>query len=161
MSTLLDNGFKKDDLACYALEKLAGMLEKQLYENGGIVGFGSSKNLVDPSFTTEQILAPGVDADADDTAVALLALQYLGRSVSPDGLIEAYEAQTHFKTYHLERNPSITVHCNILKTLLNTPNPPKYTSQIVKCANFIMEAWWMGDTGFSDKWVSGLFKFCE
>lgn len=92
--------------------------------------------------------------DADDTAKGLLALDLLGRHLSPDRMIKVFEGRNHFTTFGSERDPSLTSNCHILLALLQQPDVAKYYPQIIKTANFVCEYWWSSDRRIRDKWVS-------
>jgi hypothetical protein len=97
-------------------------------------------------------IAPFVGADADDTAFAITTLNLLGRPTQADALIKEFEAPTHFRTYSLERNPSLSANCNVLNGLLHVPNPNNNIQQVEKCARFLCEEWWQADGPLEDKW---------
>jgi hypothetical protein len=102
--------------------------------------------------------APGHIADADDTAKTLVALVYLGSKASPEPLLEAFEVKEHFQTYKLERNPSVSVHCNILLALLYSAET-RFFPQITKCVSFLCNSAWSAEGLIKDKWVNAeLFK---
>ena len=67
--------------------------------------------------------APGLLADADDTAKTIIALSYLGREVRPDRLISEFDNGSFFFTYKGERNPSVSTNCNVLLALLHLQDP--------------------------------------
>lgn len=96
--------------------------------------------------------ARGVLADADDTAKAVLCLRLLGYDVAYSGMIKAFETETHFKTYDLESNESLSANCNVLIALLFSQDPRAYMPQITKALGFLSQKWRVGDRG--DKWVS-------
>ncbi|KAH8836465.1 hypothetical protein MCOR27_008909 [Pyricularia oryzae] len=132
--TLLQGGFSITDLGVKELNIIADHLEDGFKEEGGIIGFAPR--------------AP----DADDTAKGLLALDLLGRHLSPDRMIKVFEGRNHFTTFGSERDPSLTSNCHILLALLQQPDVAKYYPQIIKTANFICEYWWSSDRRIRDKW---------
>jgi hypothetical protein len=97
-----------------------------------------------------------VGADADDTAMSLTTLNLLGVEAQADEMVAEFEAPTHFKTYSLERNPSLSANCNVLNALLHTPNPDIYLAQIEKCVRFLCQEWWQSGNRLEDKWVGAL-----
>jgi len=97
--------------------------------------------------------APFFEADVDDTAKTISTLNMLGRPVSPRSLIEVFEAETHFRTYAGERDPSPTANCNALLALLQQPDVSLYATQIEKVARFLVDFWWKSDGKIMDKWV--------
>jgi hypothetical protein len=97
--------------------------------------------------------APSVGPDADDTAKSLIALDLLNVHYSRSAMVKEYEAADHFKTYPLERNPSLSANCNVLSALLRCPNVDDYCQQIVKCCQFICNVWWTSNDMIQDKWV--------
>jgi hypothetical protein len=101
----------------------------------------------------DSLVAPFVGADADDTAFGLTTLNLIGKSVLADRLVQEFEALDHFKTYSMERNPSLSANCNVLNALLHTPEPEKYMKQIEKCISFLCNQWWISDGKIEDKWV--------
>ena len=101
----------------------------------------------------DSFVAPFVGADADDTAFGLTTLNLIGKSVLADRLVQEFEASDHFKTYSMERNPSLSANCNVLNALLHTPEPEKYIKQIEKCTSFLCNQWWISDGKIEDKWV--------
>jgi hypothetical protein len=86
--------------------------------------------------------------------MALTTLNLLGFPTGADALIKEFEAPTHFRTYSLERNPSLSANCNVLNALLHVPNPDTCISQIEKCTRFLCEQWWNIIGRLEDKWVS-------
>ena len=156
LSTLLEAGFTLDDLGPEKMSKLADQFERNMNDGHGIVGFGKRNpnnflitNLIDIAYS-----APGVMADADDTARTLMTLNLMGRdALEPDRLILEFEADESFRTYATERNRSFSANCNVLMALLCAPNPSRYSSQINKAAGYLCSMWWRGRV--HDKWVCG------
>ncbi|GAA1384008.1 prenyltransferase/squalene oxidase repeat-containing protein [Catellatospora chokoriensis] len=60
--------------------------------------------------------APGLPADADDTAAVLAALLRHGRIHAPDALLR-YHTGDHFACFLDERNPSVSTNAHVLETL--------------------------------------------
>ncbi|KAF2477643.1 Ent-kaurene synthase, partial [Lindgomyces ingoldianus] len=133
IDTLLESGFDKEDFLREDIRKLTVFLETNLKSQKGIVGF-----------------APSSLPDADDTAKTISALRLLGWDHSVDPMLKAFEADSSFITYRGERNASSSANCNILSCLLRTPEPARYTKQIVKCVTFLSKTW-MENNG-PDKW---------
>lgn len=98
------------------------------------------------------IVAPGFQADVDDTAKTISTLTVLGRDASPQQMIKVFEANTHFRTYPGERDPSLTANCNALSALLHQPDVRTYGSQIQKITKFLCDYWWKSDGKIKDKW---------
>lgn len=123
-----------------------------MHSASGVVGFGKVALDKEVNRKTDRLyVAPGFLEDADDTAKTILTLNLLGRATSPDGMIALFEADNHFKTFALERNPSFSANCNVLIALLYAPEPRKYVAQIYKAANFLCNLWYEGE--LEDKWV--------
>ncbi|PWY74044.1 hypothetical protein BO83DRAFT_444435 [Aspergillus eucalypticola CBS 122712] len=133
LSTLLSSGFEPDVLGFQNVSSLANYLETRLAEKNGITGF-----------------APGMLADADDTAKSIYSLDLLGRPIDCTPLLQAFECPTHFKTYSLEINESFSVNCNVMIALLACQVPSKHLAQISKALRFLCSAWDNGE--WSDKW---------
>ncbi|UNI15339.1 hypothetical protein JDV02_001879 [Purpureocillium takamizusanense] len=136
LSTLLGAGFSNCELASIELKKMTNVLSSSFDTEGGVLGFASS-----------------FEADADDTAKAITALHQLGHPASSAKMVEAFEADTHFRTYQGERDPSFTTNCNVLQALLHQPDVSVYSSQVLKVAKFLCEHWWTTDGRIKDKWV--------
>jgi len=66
-------------------------------------------------------------------------------------MLEAFENDSFFITYRGERNASTSANCNVLMCLLHSPEPMKYTKQIVKCVRFLSYSW--ENNNGPDKWV--------
>ncbi|KAL2825413.1 hypothetical protein BDW59DRAFT_161641 [Aspergillus cavernicola] len=73
------------------------MLRNALLEQGGTIGF-----------------APSIQAGADDTAKALLAVFLLDKPLSTRRLLDRFKSPTHFHTYHGKRDLSFTANYNVL-----------------------------------------------
>ncbi|KAK7731891.1 hypothetical protein SLS63_005188 [Diaporthe eres] len=115
---------------------LRGILERALSEGQGRVGF------------TPDTTVP----DADDTAKAILALRYLGRTDIDIGpLVATFEGDEHFLTYQGERNSSFSTNCNVLMCLVMLEDPLPYTSQIIKTVKFLSDRIFTDQ--IMDKWV--------
>ncbi|TGJ80818.1 hypothetical protein E0Z10_g7954 [Xylaria hypoxylon] len=109
------------------------MLETSLGSGGGMVGFSGTAL-----------------PDADDTAKAITALHYLGRDMSVDSLLQAYEGESCFKTYPGERNSSISANCNVLICLLTRDDPMAFCVQITKILHFVSRQLILGAS--NEKW---------
>ncbi|KAM3067355.1 hypothetical protein ACMFMG_005288 [Clarireedia jacksonii] len=135
VSTLLKAGFTASELGDYNLEILIRHLEQEFKDRDGAIGF-----------------APSLLADADDTAKCILTLRLLGRPVCPDAMIKQFEVAggTHFRTYALERNGSISANCNVLNALLHCDQPNQYIHQIIKTTKYLCKSWSAGE--IADKW---------
>ena len=95
--------------------------------------------------------APGLLADADDTAKTIIALSCLGRKVRPDRLISEFDNGSYFLTYKGEEKPSVSTNCNVLLALLRLPDPYQYAAQISRVVYYLCSAWNHGN--FKKKWV--------
>ncbi|KAF2964174.1 hypothetical protein GQX73_g9398 [Xylaria multiplex] len=135
LSTLLRAGFTQADLEGEELTKMLDILSHSFEVEKGVLGF-----------------APFFEADVDDTAKTISSLNMLGRPVSPKTLIEVFEADTHFRTYAGERDPSPTANCNALLALLHQPDVSLFSTQIHKVAKFLVDFWWKADGKIVDKW---------
>jgi hypothetical protein len=96
--------------------------------------------------------APGFQPDVDDTAKTISTLTVLGRDANPQQMIKVFEANTHFRTYAGERDPSLTANCNALSALLHQPDVRTYGRQIQKITKFLCDYWWNSDGKIKDKW---------
>ncbi|KAF7862707.1 hypothetical protein EAF04_007580 [Stromatinia cepivora] len=133
VSTLLKSGYAPEELGEYNLGILVNHLERELGAREGIIGF-----------------APSLLPDTDDTAKCILTLRLLGRPVSVQQMIANFEVQSHFQTYALERNGSISANCNVLNALLHIEKPNKYIGQILSTVDFLCNSWSAGK--IDDKW---------
>ena len=105
-----------------------------------------------------RITAPRVPADADDSAKVISALSHLGVPTSVSALCRAFELDTYFQCYEFERNPSITVQCNVLSALLEVFDKSEGVSSglsrsIYKVVAFISDTFWATSGDLDDKWV--------
>ena len=75
----------------------------------------------------------------------------LGEPFSVNSMIAEFEKETYFLTYHGERDPSISVNCNILICLLRNPGRASHAEQIMKCVRFLSRNWQSGNV--LDKWA--------
>ncbi|THU98666.1 hypothetical protein K435DRAFT_837980 [Dendrothele bispora CBS 962.96] len=132
---IMESGFKLDKLDKHSLTRIGDILHSYLTSENGIIGF-----------------APNVTPDADDTSKALATLLHIGNPFPLDNMIEAFEVSTHFQCYQHERNPSVTVNCNVLMTLLHYPDPNKYSKQILKASEFVINEYWNSNRVVEDKW---------
>ncbi|KAI3390347.1 hypothetical protein diail_10006 [Diaporthe ilicicola] len=135
LTTLFRAGFSASQLACDELNKMTEILGNSFKNEGGAIGY-----------------APGFQADVDDTAKTITTLIALGLEASPRQMIKVFEANTHFRTYPGERDPSLTANCNALSALLHQPDVMLYGSQIQKITRFICDYWWQSDGKIKDKW---------
>ncbi|TRX97397.1 hypothetical protein FHL15_001675 [Xylaria flabelliformis] len=135
LSTLLRAGFTHADLESPELTKMLDIMSHSFEVEKGVLGF-----------------APFFEADVDDTAKTISSLNMLGRPVSPKSLIDVFEAETHFRTYAGERDPSPTANCNALLALLHQPDVSLFSGQIFKVAKFLVDFWWQADGKIVDKW---------
>ncbi|KAI9925901.1 hypothetical protein MW887_005707 [Aspergillus wentii] len=142
LTTLLEAGFTVQDIGKERAERFAHFLTDALDKNKGTLGF-----------------SPGMEADVDDTAKSILTLSLLGHPTSHQGLLSKFEAETHFRTYDRERNPSLSANCNALVCLLAQPNVADLTPQIIKIASFLTRTWW-SDNNLEDKWNLSQFYPC-
>ncbi|KAK2036119.1 ent-kaurene synthase [Colletotrichum somersetense] len=134
LSTLIQAGFTAGDLESPELQKMTAIISQSFQENGTI-GF-----------------SPGVEADVDDTAKGLVCLNTLSQGVPVNGLIKAFERETHFQTYPNERNPSFSANCNVLLALLCQADVSSFSAQILKTVQFLSKIWWDTDGPIRDKW---------
>ncbi|KAK3679774.1 hypothetical protein LTR78_000150 [Recurvomyces mirabilis] len=142
LSTLLEGGFDFTKISPFHATKAASFLEAQLAAGKGAVGF-----------------APGLGADADDTAKSMLILRLLKQDVSIDPLLQHFESDAYFKTYPLERDPSFSANCNVLAALLHAAEPAKYSSQIEKVVKFLLSVYQDHGLRIRDKWnISPLYS---
>ncbi|KAF2183913.1 Ent-kaurene synthase [Zopfia rhizophila CBS 207.26] len=132
VSTLLESGVFSDLLG-KDLQFLGDYLGERMNIEGGILGFST-----------------GLMPDADDTAKSIQSLLLLGRIADPQPMITAFGADSCFKTYEAERNPSLSANCNILKALVCHPEASMYSESIMKAANFVCQSWLSRDV--NDKW---------
>ena len=94
-----------------------------------------------------------MQADADDSAKAILTLNLLGRQANAKSLTEHFRSKNgHFCTYPGERDASFSANCNVLRALLETPQVQDHAADITSILTFLCETWWSG--GIRDKWVS-------
>ncbi|KAI3396865.1 hypothetical protein diail_11569 [Diaporthe ilicicola] len=135
LSTLLRSGLAVSDLECTGLRKMEEVVIRRLDNGNGVIGF-----------------APLLEADADDTAKAILSMTLLGHLFSPEMMLETFEADKYFRTYNKERDPSFTANCNVLAALLCQPDPEQYDLQVLKAVIFLCDHWWSSDGRIADKW---------
>ncbi|KAI2463815.1 hypothetical protein F4781DRAFT_440232 [Annulohypoxylon bovei var. microspora] len=130
LTTLAESGVRVDSPEAL---KIGDFLEEALSTQKGILGFDI-----------------GSFPDADDTARGIMALRILGKNSTVENLIQTFEAEEHFKTYHGERNPSFSANCNVLICLLTTRDPTLYIPQIAKIVSFLTTQVYRDDV--NDKW---------
>ncbi|KAL7912258.1 Ent-kaurene synthase [Trichoderma velutinum] len=133
VSSLLANGFSVEDFHDGDLHVISEYLRKAINDQGGVLGF-----------------APTFLPDADDTAVSMLALTALGVQIDRTPLVWNFESGGHFKTYQLERTPSVSANCNVLLALLTSPDVDQYAPQIEKAVKFLCSRW--NENKLQDKW---------
>lgn len=128
------------------------------FQNGnGLIGFGMIHYLVyifQRSPVLMKSIAPGFEADVDDTAKGIFSLNMMGACMSTESMVQSFEADDHFRTYPGERDPSFSANCNALLALLHQPEVSHYATQILKATCFLCKYWWESGAGIKDKWVS-------
>ncbi|KAF9061663.1 terpenoid cyclases/protein prenyltransferase alpha-alpha toroid, partial [Rhodocollybia butyracea] len=132
---IMESGFDLKQLDQVSLAKIGNVLHSYLTAENGIIGF-----------------APNVTPDADDTSKALATLLHIGKPFRLDDMLDAFELPSHFQCYQHERNPSVTVNCNVLMALLHYPEPDKYSKQILKASEFVLNEYWNAQKLVQDKW---------
>ncbi|KAE9384770.1 hypothetical protein BT96DRAFT_1026800 [Gymnopus androsaceus JB14] len=132
---IMESGFELKQLDQNLLARIGDVLHSYLTCENGIIGF-----------------APNVTPDADDTSKALATLLHIGKPFRFDDMLDAFELPTHFQCYQHERNPSVTVNCNVLMALLHHPEPDKYSKQILKASEFVLSEYWNAGKLVQDKW---------
>ncbi|KAI9666051.1 MAG: hypothetical protein M1821_003986 [Bathelium mastoideum] len=141
LSTLLMHSSESMALNRVKLGHLSEQLSQTLERHDGAVGF-----------------APGILADADDTARVLFTLELLGKNVDFAGLIDRFESSSCFKTYEVEQKPSFSANCNVLLALLESDIVQQYSSKAENILTFLLEQWRHG--GIRDKWnLSSAYSF--
>lgn len=133
VSILQANGYDIDEFPSENMGTICAYLQRTFDNQQGLVGF-----------------APGFLPDADDTSMIVLALAHLCTEVDVSSLIDYSEITTHFKTYKLERDPSVSANSNVLRALLTSPFPGRYMTQIEKAVRFMLSCW--DDGNLHDKW---------
>jgi halimadienyl-diphosphate synthase len=100
-------------------------------------------------------VAPGLPADADDTAVVLLTLSAVG-AAEPVDCLSAYEREHYFACYLVERTPSTSTNAHVLEALRADPQDrggARWQPQLDKITDWLLDhqepdgCWW-------DKWHS-------
>ncbi|KAF1940886.1 Ent-kaurene synthase [Clathrospora elynae] len=133
LSSLLPSMANREILSPAVLDKFSVFFGEIMKVQDGLVGF-----------------SPGILPDADDTARVLMTLKCLGKPMEPTPMIRHFENESHFKTYHLERNPSFSANCNVLLALLQAEDVDQYLTQVEKTSAFLLQEWEAG--GVTDKW---------
>ncbi|QSZ36340.1 hypothetical protein DSL72_006216 [Monilinia vaccinii-corymbosi] len=133
LSTFLSTGMSVQDLGADKVSVIVDTLEQELDKGDGCIGF-----------------ATGLLHDADDTAKSILCLSYAHRHRSPAALIKKFDTGNCFKTYAIERNPSLSANCNVLQALLHLPDVDNYQTQVSNIIRFTYNAWNTGS--LKDKW---------
>lgn len=130
---------------------MADYLEARLEENNGITGFGRGFRSLRLNSTWSLMnfgnVAPGMLADADDTAKSIYFLSLLGRPTNCDAMLKVFEEPNHFKTYKLETKESFSANCNVLTALLGSKDSFQHVPQICKALTFLCSAWDNGKWG--------------
>ena len=152
---MLRGGFTQEELDPKLLDIVCNVLESSLKCGNGLLGFGEITYLCKARHSNENLQAPHLAADADDTARAVMVLKSLERSTSLKPLVNEFYANSHFKTYPFERNPSFTTNCNALAGLLTADcMNADFAPQIRAVSSFLCDSWWDNDGLIIDKWVS-------
>ncbi|KAJ5921344.1 terpenoid cyclases/Protein prenyltransferase [Penicillium verhagenii] len=102
--------------------------------------------------------APGIMPDPDDTARVLMTINFLGSQVDFTPMVTKFRSHPCFKTYEMERNPSLSANCNVLLALVSSDNPGAYVEEITAVLNYLLGAWKKGN--LSDKWNSSAHYSC-
>ena len=89
--------------------------------------------------------APGLLANADDTAKTMIALSCVSRRVRPNGLISEFDNGPYFLTYKGEETPSVGTNSIVLLALLHLPDPYQYATQISRLVEYLCSAWNYGN----------------
>lgn len=86
--------------------------------------------------------------------MAITILRTLNRPAPVEQMTKHFEAKDHFRTNSFERNPSFSVNCNILTSLLSAEQClGDNATQIEKALRFLCDTWWNSDLRIKDKWV--------
>jgi halimadienyl-diphosphate synthase len=104
--------------------------------------------------------APGLPADADDTAAVLSALLRHDRPRRPDCLLD-YRVDGYFQCFHGERTPSVSANAHVLEALtLYLAHRPgervRYAAPATLAANWLL-AQQRGDGSWQDKWHASAY----
>ncbi|KAA8645203.1 uncharacterized protein ATNIH1004_009420 [Aspergillus tanneri] len=125
LSALLENGFTIDNIG---REQVNSILE------------GVYSSMQDGVTGATHAFFP----DAFDTSRALTILNMHGYQASPAKMLKKFEVDDSVQTFD-ERLPtrvtSISVNCNVLNSILRSPHPSMFTSQITKIVRFICGRW--------------------
>lgn len=154
LSTLLEAGLPKEILHTPSINAAVTYLETVFTEEQGLCGFGTQDTSVYHVLSRRAylLIAPKVQADADDTSKAILSLHLLGRPVSCERMLNRFFGKDlHIHTYLGERNGSYSANCNALRAILACQNPEQHVDKIQHILSYLCEAWWKGH--MSDKWV--------
>jgi hypothetical protein len=122
-----------NSLDVLGIEPILTLLRMTLKNQNGVVGF-----------------APGILADADDTAKTLLTLQLSGEAPDITPMVGNFRSKSGFKTFELERNPSFSANCNVLLALGLSDDVNCHISEIQRVTEYLVSSWKTGN--FSDKW---------
>ena len=63
-------------------------------------------------------IAPGIEADLDDSSKASIVFSLLGRKGFSEDIVKHFDAKICLKTYISERTPSVSANCNALLNIL-------------------------------------------
>ncbi|KAL9051002.1 MAG: hypothetical protein Q9162_006297 [Coniocarpon cinnabarinum] len=98
--------------------------------------------------------APGMQADADDSARASIVLSLLGKQGLSHKIRARFESTTSFETFSNEANGSVSANCNVLMALLlDLHHGADNASAIVKVVTHLTSQWLGAEAGkVSDKW---------
>lgn len=156
LTALLENGFTADNLGQEQVNDMLEIIHGKLQD--GVTGASEDT----PSNTAHSNLgliscsAHIWFPDADDTSRALTALNLHGYQLNPASMAEKFEVDHCFQTFDARmpnRVESVSVNGNVLNSLLHSPDPSAFTSQIEKVATYMCGRW-NPDGKFQDHWVS-------
>ena len=74
-------------------------------------------------------------------------------------MVKFFEDEYCFKTYPLERDPSVSANINVLVALLHTEEPLAWAPQITKIVEFLCGMYEKNGSGLRDKWVTLLAPY--
>ncbi|KAJ5727077.1 terpenoid cyclases/Protein prenyltransferase [Penicillium malachiteum] len=102
--------------------------------------------------------APGIMPDADDTARVLMTIGFLGGQADLMPMVTKFRSDPCFKTYEMERNPSLSANCNILLALASSENAKDHMDDIRTVMKYLNTIWRQGD--LRDKWNTSSHYSC-
>ncbi|RYP17316.1 hypothetical protein DL765_004607 [Monosporascus sp. GIB2] len=156
LSTLLRAGFSYSDLESRELREMIKIITQAFEQGNGVIGFGNIPLAGFMRIVANGRPAPSLGSDVDDTAKGIMLLNMLQPSnsvvVEPDQMIRMFGADTHFRTYAAERDPSYSANCNVLLSLIHYAIPFKFSKEIQAIVQFLCERWWTADGTIKDKW---------